>query len=118
MLRTRRALASVLAVAAVLGAGAPAATAITPIFGGIPFGGVPGDFLGGATALSGACGTSAGQLDQGGTAGTITSVCAGTGLTFIGPQIGQIASVIGPTVISPAVVGNSIVVAAGNAKAG
>ena len=118
MLGTRRALASVLAVAAVLGAGAPAATAITPIFQGIPFGGVPGDFLGGAASIAGPCGTSVGQVDQGGTAGTITSVCAGTGLTFVAPQIGQIASVIGPTIISPAIVGNSIVVAAGNGKAG
>jgi hypothetical protein len=41
------------------------------------------------------------------------AVCAG-GLSFVGPTIGQIASVIGPTIISPAVVGTSVIVAAGS----
>jgi hypothetical protein len=112
MPRARRALACALVVVAGVAAGAPAASAQ-----GI-FGGVPGDFLGGATALSGACGTSTGQHDQGATGGTATAVCAGTGLTYIAPQIGQIATVIGPTIISPAVGGNSTVVSAGNGKAG
>jgi hypothetical protein len=40
-------------------------------------------------------------------------VCAG-GLSFVGPTIGQIDSVIGPTIISPAVVGNSISVSSGS----
>ena len=41
------------------------------------------------------------------------SVCAG-GLTFVGPTTGQIASVVGPTIISPAVVGNTIIVSSGS----
>ena len=42
-----------------------------------------------------------------GTAGTGASQC-GT-LNFVGPAIGQIASVIGPTIISPAVTGTVLV---------
>ena len=41
-------------------------------------------------------------------------VCQGAGLTFVAPSIGQIASVIGPTIISPAVVGNQIITSAGS----
>jgi hypothetical protein len=41
----------------------------------------------------------------------------GSGLSFVGPSIGQIATVIGPTIIGPAVVGNSIV-SAGNVAVG
>jgi hypothetical protein len=45
-------------------------------------------------------------------------VCTGApGLTFIGPAIGQVASVIGPTIIGPSVIGN-LVVAAGNGATG
>jgi hypothetical protein len=40
------------------------------------------------------------------------AVCA-AGLSFVGPTTGQIASVVGPTIISPAVIGNTIVVNAG-----
>jgi hypothetical protein len=36
----------------------------------------------------------------------------GTGLSFVGPAVGQIATVIGPTIIGPAVIGN-VVVSAG-----
>jgi hypothetical protein len=32
-------------------------------------------------------------------------VCQGIGLSFIGPTIGQIGTVIGPTTIGPAVIG-------------
>ena len=41
----------------------------------------------------------------------------GTGLSFVGPAVGQIATVIGPTIIGPAVIGN-VVVSAGNGAAG
>jgi hypothetical protein len=41
----------------------------------------------------------------------------GAGLSFTGPAIGQIATVIGPTIISPAVVGSPIVVSAGSGVA-
>jgi hypothetical protein len=43
--------------------------------------------------------------------------CLGAGLSFVGPSIGQIATVIGPTIIGPAVVGTSIQ-SAGNAAVG
>jgi hypothetical protein len=44
-------------------------------------------------------------------------VCTGSGLTFIGPSIGQISSIVGPTIITPGPVGN-VVLAAGNASVG
>jgi hypothetical protein len=40
---------------------------------------------------------------------TTSQVCQGSGLTFIGPAVGQVASVIGPTTIGPAFIGTSIV---------
>jgi hypothetical protein len=51
---------------------------------------------------------------QGGTAGTQPQVCMGSGLSFIGPSVGQVATVIGPTTIGPAQV--NAVVSAGNAN--
>ena len=92
---------AVLAAAAigVLGAAAPAASAQGPV--GFPGG---GDF---GIAAAGACGTS--SANQGiGRPGTHTQVCGG-GLTFVVPAIGQISSVVGPTVMSPGVVGSAIV---------
>jgi hypothetical protein len=53
---------------------------------------------------------------QGGTAGTVAKVCQGGGLVFIGPAVGQVAAVIGPTVIGPAQVG--AIVSAGDAIMG
>jgi hypothetical protein len=44
-------------------------------------------------------------------------VCQGTGLSFVGPAIGQIATVIGPTIIGPAVIGN-VTVSAGSSSVG
>ena len=41
-------------------------------------------------------------------------VCSGGVLSFIGPTIGQIDSVIGPTIISPGFVGNTVVVSSGS----
>jgi hypothetical protein len=50
---------------------------------------------------------------QGPPGSSSNQVCIGAGLSFIGPAIGQIATVIGPTIIGPAFVG-SINVSAGN----
>jgi hypothetical protein len=78
--------------------------------------------LGGLGALNGganaaACGISSGNEGQGGTAGTETVVCNGAGgLSFVGPQIGQVASVIGPTIIGGVVTG-SVITTAGDAAA-
>jgi hypothetical protein len=66
---------------------------------------------------TGPCGASTGQEGQGAAGGTTATVCSGGGLTFVGPAIGQIATVIGPTIIGPAVVGN-LVVSAGNGNIG
>jgi hypothetical protein len=54
---------------------------------------------------------------QGGTAGTENKICQGSGLVFVGPSVGQIATVIGPTIIGPAVIGTTVV-SAGNVAAG
>ena len=67
--------------------------------------GVPSAGLGGSPCGSGVAG------GQG--APSSPSVCAG-GLVFVGPTTGQIASVIGPTIISPAVVGSTVIVASGS----
>jgi hypothetical protein len=69
---------------------------------------------GGVGSRNGACGSSSGAEGQGGTGGTNAYTCLGAGLVFVGPAIGQIASVIGPTIIGPGVVG-SINVSAGDA---
>jgi hypothetical protein len=115
----RRALLAVLAVTAALVVSAPAAGASTwsvpswlqgSLAGGVT---LP---VGGGPVSAGAC-TTATQEGQGRTGGTATDVCSGAGLVFIGPSIGQIATVIGPTIMSPAFVGQSIV-SAGNVAVG
>jgi hypothetical protein len=108
MMPRRMPLLAALAAAAALIGAAPAAgqtpwpTAVPPV-GGVPFGG-PGI---NNTSIPGPCGTS-----------SSAGACVGAGLSFIGPSVGQIASVIGPTIISPAVVGNNIAVSAGDAAVG
>jgi hypothetical protein len=91
----RRPLLTALAVSAVLGVGAPAAGAL-PV--GIPAGiGIP----------AGGCVTS--TIDgQGRTAGIANQACVGAGLSFIGPST-ALSTVIGPTIITPAFTGVSIV---------
>jgi hypothetical protein len=119
-----RALFAALAVTAALVVGAPAAGASalpawsspawpqgTPAFGGD----LPG--VGNSSNVGSAC-TSATSDGQGRTGGTQTHVCTGAGLTFIGPAVGQIATVIGPTIISPSVVMGASVVSAGNVAIG
>jgi hypothetical protein len=117
------AICAVLAITAAVGVGVPAAAAgasATPATTeGLPIAGLPvlgGPAGAGGGQLSGACGTSTGPSGQGGTAGTIAEVCASSGLTFVEPAVGQVASVIGPTVIGPAVVVS--VTSAGNGAVG
>jgi hypothetical protein len=115
MMPIRRAFFAVMAVTAAFAFGAPVAGAATfPAWAAPSFlnGGSAGvNFPGGGdSALAGgACGTPTGGEGQGGTGGTAAQACLGAGLSFIGPAIGQIATVIGPTIIGPAVVGTSIV---------
>ena len=108
-LRLMKALLAVFALCGVL-AGLPQAASAQGVIpfptggGGIGIG-VPSAGLGASpcgTALAGAQGSPAAP-----------AVCAG-GLSFVGPTIGQIDSVIGPTIISPAVVGTTVIVAAGS----
>jgi hypothetical protein len=71
------------------------------------------------TALAGGpdtCGDNDHVEQQGSTAGTEAKVCQGSGPVFIGPAVGQVAAVIGPTVIGPAQV--NAVVSAGDAIMG
>ena len=49
--------------------------------------------------------TPTGAEGQGGTGGTTAQACLGAGVSYVGPAIGQIATVIGPTIISPGFVG-------------
>jgi hypothetical protein len=116
--------AAVAAVAAlVLGAAPASASAVpagrfafpwsgaTPLGGGAPV-------AAGIGVAAGPCSTPIGASGQGATGGTASSVCmGGPGLSFVGPAIGQIATVIGPTIMGPAVIGASAV-GAGNIAIG
>jgi hypothetical protein len=116
---------AVLGAAVALAVGAPAAGATVPIpFGGsIPIGGqesvgsgVGPQSTGAGTGASG-CGPSVGSELLGRTGGQDATICS-AGLVFVGPAVGAVSSVIGPTIISPAVVGNSIIVSAGSVAVG
>jgi hypothetical protein len=120
----RRVSFAALTVTAALAVGAPAAGA-SAFPAGIPtwldgIGVAGGTFpIGGNSAVaSGACGgTSTAGQGQNNTGGTTSLHCLGSGVSFTGPAIGQIATVVGPTIISPAVAGAAIVVSAGNGAA-
>jgi hypothetical protein len=114
MMLLRMPLVAVLAATAVLAVGAPAAGASTsstdfsiptvfPGFQGTPIGGlsIP------VSLPVGACGTSTVEF-QGRTGGSTTQACVGAGLSFVGPS-SSVSSVVGPTIITPAFVGTSIV---------
>jgi hypothetical protein len=76
----------------------------------------PGPAVGGGVATAG-CGPAVGADLQGRTGGSDITVC-GSGPTFIAPDVGPIATVIGPTIITPAFVGNTVIVSAGNVALG
>jgi hypothetical protein len=112
MIWSRQLVATALAALAALAiaapvAGASAGTTRLPL-AGVPFGGVPG-----AVPLDAVnCGTATSLGLDAGAGGIETKVCAGTGPVFIGPSVGQVATVIGPTIIGPAVIGATGVSAA------
>jgi hypothetical protein len=97
----RRPLPAALAAASLAAAAALAAVAAPPI-SALP---IP------ATLPADVCAVSSTQ-GQGRTAGDATEACVGAGLSFTGPST-DVFTVIGPTIISPAVVGTTIV-AGGN----
>jgi hypothetical protein len=120
----RTSLVAALAVAAVLAVVAPAASAstaptrqfsiptafaryqTTPVSLSIPTG-IP----------AGSCTTPSGIEGQGRVGGNDIYSCIGAGLSFIGPSLGQISTVIGPTIISPGFAGN-VIVSGGNVNVG
>jgi hypothetical protein len=72
----------------------------------------------GALASSaGLCRTTPGHGGRGATAGIAAAVCTDTGLTFIRRAIAQVATTIGPTIISPVVM-SDVVRPAGNGRIG
>jgi hypothetical protein len=129
MISHRKSLAAAAAVASALAFGAPAASASTALptrfsmptasawWSARPLSATPYLGTSSSTLIPGPCGSASDTPGQGATAGTASQVCMGSGLSFVGPAIGQIATVIGPTIISPGFVGN-VVVSAGNGSIG
>jgi hypothetical protein len=116
MLSTRKRLAAAIAAIGVLATAAPGASAaITgfPGFPGVAPLGLPA--AGNAAGALGNCSRSSAE-GQAGTGTISNQVCQGGGLSFVGPAVGQVASVIGPTIIGPTSIG-SVVVSAGNVSA-
>lgn len=120
MKRLRSHFVGALAATAAVAVGAPGASASTLTSGQFPiptaFAPYPEAAIGG-NVIPGACGNAVAGENQGRTGGNDIEACVGAGLSFIGPATGQIATVIGPTIISPAVVGGTIV-SAGNVAVG
>lgn len=114
MMPTRKRLAVVLGVAGVVAVGGSAISAGAAAAASLP---ARPELLA-LDSLSGgpdACSSHTAE-QQGANAGTESKVCQGGGLVFVGPAVGQVATVIGPTVIGPAQV--SAVVSAGSVGAG
>ncbi|MDX6644646.1 MAG: hypothetical protein QOK40_373 [Miltoncostaeaceae bacterium] len=113
-----------LAAIALLALGAPVASAGAAPVGGFSMPPVPAMLsrvplaspAGYGELAAPVCGTSQGAFGLGHVGSTILT-CQGSGLTFVGPSVGQVASVIGPTIIGPAFIGSSIV-SAGNVGIG
>ena len=112
----RRTTFAALAVTASLVGGAPAAGAstiptswTTPSSWSMPTWPYGAAGAGAGRSIAGACGRPTTGEGQAGNGTVSNQVCQGAGLTFIGPSIGEIASVVGPTIIGPAFVGSTIV---------
>jgi hypothetical protein len=124
MMRLRKSLIVALAATAALAVATPAAHASTlpayhftmPTFAGLQTAPVALSTPVGLPA-GGACTTPTGVEGQGRTGGTDIYSCMGAGLSFVGPSIGLISTVIGPTIISPGFAG-SVIVSGGNVNVG
>jgi hypothetical protein len=112
----RRTVVAVALAAATLAVGVPAAGASTllPASGGLPGIATSAPALPGNVA--GPCGTVSNE-GQGRASGNEASVCQGAGLAFIGPSVGQVATIMGPTIISPGFTG-TIIQTTGNVAIG
>ena len=125
MLSFCRLFVSALMVTPALGGSAPAAIASTtpaPHFAappGFPVGGGAATLRGAAAGDGGICGApSASQGNGASVAGTAAQVCLAPGsLSFVGPAIGQVSSIVGPTIIGPTV-GVSVIQSAGSVGGG
>jgi hypothetical protein len=107
MPHTPKCLVAAIAAIGALAIAAPAASADFPGFTGFP--GFPGTAVGGVGSATGILGPCSRTTTEGqGATGTADPQACGV-LAFIGPSVGQIASVIGPTIIGPAVIGSSVV---------
>lgn len=117
MLSTRKRLAAAIAAISLLATTAPGASAAITGFPGFPGVAPPLGLspLGAGAGSFGPCSRSSAE-GQAGTGTISNQVCQGGGLSFVGPSLGQVASVIGPTIIGPTSVG-SVVVSAGNVSA-
>jgi hypothetical protein len=120
----RTSLVAALAVAAVLGVGAPAASASTAPTRQFSIPTAFARFQTTPVALStpigipaGSCTEPTGVEGQGRVGGNDIFTCMGAGLSFIGPSLGQVSTVIGPTIISPGFAGN-VIVSGGNVNVG
>jgi hypothetical protein len=116
----RRILSAALVGGAVLGAAAPGASAAAPATPtvGLPTGALPspgyawsfppldgnaGAVGAGSGGICGSTSASQGGIGDGTAGGTTAQVCLGPGaLSFVGPSIGQVSSIVGPTIIGPA----------------
>jgi hypothetical protein len=124
----RKVVVSALAVGAALSVGVPAASAsalptfATPHFTlpttgfTFPAGGfsIPVAAAGPVSGDGGLCGATSASQGNGSVGGTASQICLGAGgLSYVGPSIGQISSIVGPTVIGPSV-GVTVIQSAGN----
>ena len=69
--------------------------------------------VGAPAAHAGQCDTTLGPMNQGPTAQTDVQVCVANGQATVGPDVGQIDTVSGPTMSTP---GGTTLVTAGNAS--
>jgi hypothetical protein len=107
-MQPRRTLLAAVLAAAAMAALAPAADASTTL---LPWPGGAGAVGVGAPGSLGAtgCGPAHGSEGQGAVGVTENSVCGGVNLVFVGPAVGNVSSVIGPTIMGPGFAGQVIV---------
>ena len=107
MMSSRQLVAAAIAVVAALAVAAPVAGASASTTAGPAPARQWADGLptaGTVPLAAGTCGTANALGLDAGTGGTETKVCA-LGPVFVAPSVGQIATVIGPTIIGPATIG-------------
>jgi hypothetical protein len=107
-IRIRTAFLASVAVTVALVVDAPAAGASPFPVSTFPAAEVAVPVPAGGDGVASPCARPSGAEGQGSTGEVHNQVCQAGGLSFVGPAIGQIATVIGPTIIGPANIGASI----------